>query len=960
MNPAELYKRVADVLGVSASQKYLAFEVLTEFIAEILTDGITLKVPRIGFFQLKNDAVKRNSVKQLMFSSLPEDFDRTEKVLYHTFDVNPKYKNPFEMDSQVFSIGVGKPLLPLQDEESAHDSETSFAMLRKSIEERVKEIIAESDQIPNFNIWEDIYSNDDVEFDLAADNFSKLLDPTSDINFTENIKPVVPEVDKQQQDFLNSLLNNDKPEASEEFFAEEKNHVGSENGNTSEQQFLEDDLYKIDEAESSLNLSVADLLGETDWMKNADLPQLPNEEVNKEIEESELTQNLSVDDLLGEMGWTQKTDLPLTKNEIENKETEELESTQNLSISNLLDGFEWIQNIDSSLVEDETAKNKMEEPEQTLLEEQIDITIPESFEDQAKIDVPESPTDLVNYSGATFGVEIEPEPVQGPVENLSATDSVDNEVLKNLLSDDEPEEVEKENDEITIEPPSSGKELLIIRNEEAEENKNNWAIEEDDLKGIINEELREYDHEKIANDNSRVLNDLLEDAFHRKVETDSNSETDEEISADEVPEEQVITGKIEWSWGDELKEEFGIRSEDDEETEIIPENPLSLIFEEEDFVEPTEFEFDIDKTRQDLFSRLEKTLEREVTSLHDNFPSSVEEEPKIQKLTSEKIVHTKPEIKTELPNTKVSNEVPPVAEFKDEKVFLDFKTPPPRYEFIEEPTPPQLEENFSDTHVLTKPKRITILLERNEFEERVSKISEPNEVVTAEAKFSEERISEEPKQKNNFFGKVLVITLASLIVVTAVVLYLYFKAGSPNQEVAQQTPAENQSQNINSAENPRNTISRESLGLNPDDFSEFPTSATPPVPVKEGGSVDVSKIVGKVENQNLPKNEEILSQAQKEELARKTQTAQINKPASGETRLTNMVFSDGKSYNFQISSWKNQTLAQTEVNRLRSLGFNAFLVEAYLPDKGGTWYRIRIGSFKSEQEALDFKKKNSF
>ena len=53
-------------------------------------------------------------------------------------------------------------------------------------------------------------------------------------------------------------------------------------------------------------------------------------------------------------------------------------------------------------------------------------------------------------------------------------------------------------------------------------------------------------------------------------------------------------------------------------------------------------------------------------------------------------------------------------------------------------------------------------------------------------------------------------------------------------------------------------------------------------------------------------------------------------------------------------------LAQEEVNRLRAQGFNAFLVEAYLPDKGGNWYRIRIGSFKSEQEALDFKKKNSF
>ncbi|MEW6654275.1 MAG: hypothetical protein AB1394_12535, partial [Bacteroidota bacterium] len=159
MKPAELHKRVAEVLGVSASQKNLAFDVLIDSVSEILTEGITLKIPRIGFFQLKPDSQKNGLKKQLIFSSLSEDFDPSEKNLYHTFDVGAKYKNPSEIDSHVFSIGVGKPLLPLHDDENPHDSETSFAMLRKSIEERVREILAESDQIPNSNIWEDIYSN---------------------------------------------------------------------------------------------------------------------------------------------------------------------------------------------------------------------------------------------------------------------------------------------------------------------------------------------------------------------------------------------------------------------------------------------------------------------------------------------------------------------------------------------------------------------------------------------------------------------------------------------------------------------------------------------------------------------------------------------------------------------------------------------------------------------------------
>ncbi|MDP3581140.1 MAG: hypothetical protein Q8S39_04345, partial [Ignavibacteria bacterium] len=415
MNPAELHKRVADVLGVSASQKELAFEVLTESIAEILTEGITLKVPRVGFFQLKSDSQKNSSAKQLMFSSLPEDFDRTEKVLYHTFDINPKYKNPFEMDSQVFSIGVGKPLLPLQDEESAHDPETSFAMLRKSIEERVREILAESDQIPNFNIWEDIYSNND-ELDLESDISSKLLDLTNDSHFNEDIVPVTPEVELQHQNFLNSLLSNDKPEASEEFFAEEKAEFSSEKESTSDLQFFEEGLYKIDEAEPAQNLTVTDLLGETDWMQKANLP-LNNEVENKEVEETELAQNLSVLDLLGEMDWVQKTDLPLN-NEFENKEVEGTELAQNLSVLDLLGDMDWMQKVDSPLTDDVVKNEITEEPGRTLQEEQIDITIPENFANPAKIEITESPEDLVDISGETFESDRELEPIQELEERL--------------------------------------------------------------------------------------------------------------------------------------------------------------------------------------------------------------------------------------------------------------------------------------------------------------------------------------------------------------------------------------------------------------------------------------------------------------------------------------------------------------------------------------------------------------
>ena len=104
------------------------------------------------------------------------------------------------MDADVFSIGVGKPILPLTGNDE-NDAETSYAILRKSIEERVNEILAESDQLPNFNIWDDYYKsvkyvehtakdkasdlNADSEFKeefLAEDLAKSLLEISSDID----------------------------------------------------------------------------------------------------------------------------------------------------------------------------------------------------------------------------------------------------------------------------------------------------------------------------------------------------------------------------------------------------------------------------------------------------------------------------------------------------------------------------------------------------------------------------------------------------------------------------------------------------------------------------------------------------------------------------------------------------------------------------------------------------------
>lgn len=70
-----------------------------------------------------------------------------------------------------------------------------------------------------------------------------------------------------------------------------------------------------------------------------------------------------------------------------------------------------------------------------------------------------------------------------------------------------------------------------------------------------------------------------------------------------------------------------------------------------------------------------------------------------------------------------------------------------------------------------------------------------------------------------------------------------------------------------------------------------------------------------------------------------------------EKHVGNMIFTDGQTYCFQVSSFRYRSQAEKEALQLRNKGENAFVVEANLPELDGTWYRVRIGYFNSLAEA---------
>jgi cell division protein FtsN len=77
--------------------------------------------------------------------------------------------------------------------------------------------------------------------------------------------------------------------------------------------------------------------------------------------------------------------------------------------------------------------------------------------------------------------------------------------------------------------------------------------------------------------------------------------------------------------------------------------------------------------------------------------------------------------------------------------------------------------------------------------------------------------------------------------------------------------------------------------------------------------------------------------------------------SQNESNPKSTIFTDGTKYSFQVSSWKNKSKAENEVQKLKNEHHNAFISEGVV--KNTTWYRVRIGFFNSLEETEEYMKK---
>ena len=138
---------------------------------------------------------------------------------------------------------------------------------------------------------------------------------------------------------------------------------------------------------------------------------------------------------------------------------------------------------------------------------------------------------------------------------------------------------------------------------------------------------------------------------------------------------------------------------------------------------------------------------------------------------------------------------------------------------------------------------------------------------------------------------------------------------------------------------------------------------------KKRGKIEVKEVV----EQEVKVTEKKPAPAKKKEVEVKTTKKDVEKKATKETVKTESVKEDkyvakldynkpdfpdtdqdGK-YTVQLGSFQSIDSAYTLEKKLQSKGYPCFVIKAAIPKKG-TWYRVRVGTFKTREKAVAYAK----
>lgn len=257
MNKEELQKKCANLIGVSASEKELAFEVLQDKILEQLkNDSDAIRIKELGVFQFKvND---EDNTSELIFS--PMQISSGSRTLFLRLPVKRTSSNDDTNIDDIFSLSVGKPIVPLASTYEAGESDSSFVFIKKKIEERVNEILSEAEVLRDFNLWDDYLKSikKDEPKEKSENDSSALLHDLTEPETKpeeEELDPYTKSYLTTESDFYSFPVEEDTKKEVDDFFEDFETFKNlSEHEETPDDEFFsEEKLSEEDDSQSDSN-----------------------------------------------------------------------------------------------------------------------------------------------------------------------------------------------------------------------------------------------------------------------------------------------------------------------------------------------------------------------------------------------------------------------------------------------------------------------------------------------------------------------------------------------------------------------------------------------------------------------------------------------------------------------------------------------------------------------------------
>ncbi len=277
-----LINKICRELNVSGSEKNFAYDVFINRISENLRYDELIRIPKIGFFQLKKGNQPDSNSDTLVFVPF-NNLSESEEFAFVNIPIKKKEVEFNKSIEELFTISINKPVISISSINSGSlDYSNSLFKLQKYLEESINELIKKSDFFEGLNLWEDFVVSKEIDF-IEEDNLNneqQLLDeknilPNLVLNFDDSVsknkdhnnepsetnydEELIEENDISNIDtFLNENLFNDIESTKEE--SDDFSNVNSETTELIENNAFLDEV----KLNSSDELSVSDELNNSE------------------------------------------------------------------------------------------------------------------------------------------------------------------------------------------------------------------------------------------------------------------------------------------------------------------------------------------------------------------------------------------------------------------------------------------------------------------------------------------------------------------------------------------------------------------------------------------------------------------------------------------------------------------------------------------------------------------------